>query len=189
MRRRKEPRRPRSKDWATAPVSEVKSLGDRQIAARLLLLELASVRPLEQVGVRRSGDQSDDVEAEDDAVCVARYEHTRQRLNRRGHSHGHGVKGELTAEVVVRLVLGPVDIRRGKGTQVTDSDLECGCETGQVSFRCDSGEGSKTRLDSDRLTRDGALGLTTRIVGQPRDGRRQTAVAVRENDVVVRSGV
>lgn len=48
----------------------MKSLGDRQVASRLLFLELASVGPLEQVGVRRSGDESDDVEAEDDPVCV-----------------------------------------------------------------------------------------------------------------------
>lgn len=43
--------------------------------------------------------------------------------------HG-GLKGGLTAEVVVRLVLRPVDVRRGKSAQVTDSDLECGCEHG-----------------------------------------------------------
>ena len=59
----------------------MKSLGDRQVASRLLFLELASVGPLEQVGVRRSGDETDDVEAEDNAVWGRAFWETRQRLS------------------------------------------------------------------------------------------------------------
>ena len=121
----------RAKAICSAPVSEVKSLGDGQVAARLLLLELASVGPLEQVGVRRSGDESDDVEAEDDPVCVWFWSTVSEGTGEGGDGKGKGRKSletgrRLTSEVVVRLVLRPVDVRRGESTQVTDSDLECG---------------------------------------------------------------
>lgn len=51
-----------------APVAQMEGLRNRQFATIGLLLELASVGTLEQVGVRRSGNETDDVEAEDDAV-------------------------------------------------------------------------------------------------------------------------
>jgi hypothetical protein len=74
----------------------VKSLGDRQVASRLLFLELASVGPLEQVGVRRGGDESDDVESEDDPVCVWFWSTVSQGTGEGGDGKGKGRKSVAT---------------------------------------------------------------------------------------------
>lgn len=157
-----------------APVSKVKSLGDRQVAARLLFLELASVGPLEQVGIRRSGNESDDVEAQNDAVCGRALWKTRQRLNRRDASmretrtYGRGSSAACPAS-------GRRSTRRGHPGYRFRSGMRLRARNTISSLVPNRGEQDSTR---NRLTRNGALGLTTRVVGQPRDGRRQTAVAV-----------
>lgn len=53
----------------SVPVSEFVSLLDRQLAADLLLLELAGVGAFQHVCVGGRGNETDDVEAEDHAVC------------------------------------------------------------------------------------------------------------------------